>query len=88
MGRIYQAQGQLDQALEAYQYVIERPSPDPTARWTPWAQYYIGEIHAARGHTHEARSAYEAALAYEGEFDYYQSLEQQARVGLAELRNE
>jgi tetratricopeptide (TPR) repeat protein len=88
MGRVYQAQGQLDRALAAYQYVIDHPSPDPTARWTPWAQYYIGEIHAGRGHTDAARSAYEAALAYEGDFDYYQSLEQQARVGLTELRDD
>lgn len=86
MGRVYQARGALDQALEAYQYVIDHPSPEPTARWTPWAQYYIGEIHAQRGQPAAARAAYEAALAYDGEFDYYQSLEQQARVGLAELQ--
>lgn len=88
LGRVYQALGQHEAAIDAYEHVIAHPSPDPTARWTPWAQYYIGEIHAERGQTTAARRAYEAALAYDGEFDYYQSLEQQARVGLAELRDE
>ena len=88
MGRVYQALERYDEAIAAYRYVIEHPSPEPDARWTPWAQYYIGEIHAVQGETEEARAAYRAALAYEGDYDYYQSLEQQARVGLAELQHE
>lgn len=85
LGRVYQALGQAEQALDAYAYAVEHPTSDPQDRWSPWSFFYMGEIYAEMGASGRARTAYSAALDYPTPFDYYQSLEQQARIGLARL---
>ncbi len=79
LGRVYHVQGQLRQAAEAYAFAAAQPG-DPRAKWGPWSQFYLGEIHAAQGRDEQALDAYEKALDYETPFDYAQSLEQTVRV--------
>jgi len=85
LGRVYQAQGQLEQALRAHQYVVAHPVADPKARWAPWSQFYVGEIYAQRNDTLQATRAFEAALAYDTVYDYHRALEQQAKAALGRL---
>lgn len=84
LGRVHHAEGQFQQAMQAYRYAVDH-AVDPEARWAPWAQYYIGEIHLERGERAEARQAFERAAAYRGRFDYAQALEQSVRAALERL---
>lgn len=83
-GRAYQALEVWEEALRHYAIAVERPG-DPLAKWGPWSQLYIGEVHEAQGHEDEARRAYRAALENEDEFDYHKALEQRARTALGRL---
>ena len=85
LGRTYHASGRLDEALVQYQYVLDHPG-DKKAHWAPWSQFYVGEIHLQRGHRQAATVAFEAALAFKGEFDFYQTLEQNSRAALERLQ--
>ena len=85
LGRVLHAQGRLLEALDAYQFAISHPSPDPLARWAPWSQLYVGEIYETEGDALKARRAFEAALAYQDPYDYHQSLEQRAKTALGRL---
>ncbi len=86
LGRVYHATGRLDAALDAYARAAAHPG-DPQAKWGPWSHFYIGEIHAARGQAQAAAQAYRRALDAEAPFDYHQSLEQAAKVGLERVEN-
>ncbi len=86
LGRVYHAQGRLDEALKAYQYAVAHPGNDPKARWAPWSQFYTGEIYAQRGQHPRAAAAFEAVLAYDHPFDYHEALEQQTKAALGRLR--
>jgi predicted negative regulator of RcsB-dependent stress response len=86
LGRVFHAQGRLDEALQAYQYAVLHPVAEPTARWAPWSQFYTGEIFAQRGDTLRAVAAFEAVLAYDATFDYHEALEQQAKAALGRLK--
>lgn len=83
--RLIHAEGRHQAALEAYAAVLRAPRPDATARWAPWSQFYIGEIYREQGDDARAAEAYRAALAFRGDYDYHQSLEQQVRVALGQL---
>ena len=85
LGQLYQARGQLDQAMTAYRYVSEHPVADSEARWTPWSHFFIGEVYAEQGQPQKARAAFEKALSFKGPFDYHQALEQQAKAAMARL---
>lgn len=81
LGRVSHAEERLDAALEHYRRAVELRGEE-TSRWAPWSQLFIGEILAHRQRWEEARTAYRAALAYRGRFDYYQALDQSARAAL------
>lgn len=83
-GRAHQALGQWDEALRHFQFAVANPG-DPLAKWGPWAQFFIGEVHAARGDRPAARQAYQRALAHHEPFEYHRSLEQRARAALEQL---
>ena len=83
-GRAYQALGDGAEALRHYGIAVSNPG-DPLAKWGPWSQYYIGEVHEERGDREAARRAYRAVLANEAEFDYHKALEQRARTALGRL---
>lgn len=87
LGRVYHAQGRLAEAIPVYEYAIAHGGVEGD-RWAPWSQYYLGEIHAQQGEWQQARLAYHAALAYNGNYDYRQSLEQHAKAGLSRLNVE
>jgi tetratricopeptide (TPR) repeat protein len=87
LGRLYQAIEETDSALESYSEAV-RLHDAGSERWAPWSEYHIGEIHAARGNSTEARAAFERALSYDGEYDYYQALESSARHALNRLERE
>ncbi len=82
--RAYQAKGDGAEALRHYAFAAARPG-DPLARWGPWSLYHAGEIHEKAGETAEARTAYRAALAVPGGYDYHTSLEQRAKTALARV---
>ena len=54
-------------------------------RWPAWSAYYIGRIEEASGQDQAARSSYERALSYSGEYDYRNALEKNVRVALERL---
>ncbi len=84
LGRTFQAKANPVQALVQYQYAVDHPG-SPDTRWAPWAQFYIGEIHESAGRWDAAQSAYQAALAYNGKFDYRRALQQRVRAALGRL---
>lgn len=84
-GRAFQALEAWDDALRHYQFAVSNPG-EPLARWGPWSQFYIGEVHEERGETEAARRAYRAVLENEAEFDYHKALEQRTRTALSRLR--
>lgn len=84
LGRTFHVQDRYDEAFPPYFYAANNPG-DPEAEWGPWAQLYIGEIYAEQSKTQQAIRAYEKALDYETPYDWYQSLEQQARIALERL---
>lgn len=86
-GRVLHAQGELEAALQAYRYAVSNPG-DPQAKWGPWSQFYIGKIYEEQQQEEQAAQAYEAALAYDENFDYRQSLEQATRIALEEVGRE
>jgi tetratricopeptide (TPR) repeat protein len=86
IGRIHHVQGQYAQAHPAYHYAIQHPG-NPQAEWGPWAQLYMADMYAERGKTQEAVQAYQAALDWETPFDYYQALEQRARIALEQIQD-
>lgn len=85
LGRLYHAQGLLDQALAAYQYVTRHPVADRETRWEPWSHFFIGEVYAEQGDPARARAAFDQALSFKGPYDYHQALEQQAKAAMARL---
>jgi tetratricopeptide (TPR) repeat protein len=87
LGRLYQATDKPDLALESYAEAVRLRNEGPQ-RWAPWSEYHIGEIHAERGNAVEARAAFERALSYDGEYDYYQALESSARHAMTRLERE
>ena len=86
LGRVFHAQGRLDEALRTYHYAVTHPLDDAMARWAPWSQFYIAEIYAQRGDTARALAAFKAVLAYDEPFDYHEALEQQAKAALGRLK--
>lgn len=84
IGRVHHVQGQYVQAYPAYQYAIEQPG-HRQAEWGPWAQLRMADMYAEQGKTQEAIQAYQRALDWNTPFDYYQSLEQKARIALERL---
>jgi tetratricopeptide (TPR) repeat protein len=80
-GRAYQALGDWAEAARHYQFAASNPG-DALAKWGPWSQYHLGEVHEARGDREAARHAYRAVLENEAEFDYHKALEQRARTAL------
>ena len=88
LGRVFHAQGRLDEALRAYYYAVAHPPTDPMARWAPWSRFYAAEIYVQRGDTPRARAAFEAVLAYDEPFDYQEALEQQAKAALGRLKGD
>ena len=83
-GRAYQAMEQWDQALRHFKLAVDRPG-DPLAKWGPWSLYHRGEVYEAQARTDEARTAYEAVLDNEDEFDFHKALEQRTRTALERL---
>jgi tetratricopeptide (TPR) repeat protein len=83
-GRAYQLLEDWPEALRHFQYAVSNPG-DPLAKWGPWSQFYMGEVHAASGDRPAARLAYERALANRDPFEYSQALEQRARAALEQL---
>ena len=76
--------GEWRDALRHYRFTVSHPG-DPLAKWGPWAQYYIGEVHEAQGDEAAARTAYERALANDEPFAYHKALEQRAKAALGRL---
>ena len=85
IGRVHHVQEEYAQAYPAYYYAVEHPG-HPEAEWGPWAQLHIGDMYAEQERTQEAVQAYRKALNWETPFDYYQSLEQRARLALERLQ--
>ncbi len=85
LGRTYHALGDHERARTYYRYAVTHVV-DPRAKWSPWAQFYLGELAEAEGRMQQAREAYRAALDWKGPFDYEKALEQRARVALSRLR--
>jgi tetratricopeptide (TPR) repeat protein len=83
-GRGYHLQGQWAQALQHYEYAVHNPG-DPVAKWGPWSQLYLGEVHAARGDRAAARAAFDRVLALEQPVEFHKSLEQRARAARERL---
>jgi tetratricopeptide (TPR) repeat protein len=83
-GRGYHLLEQWPQAIQHYEYAVHNPG-DPLAKWGPWSQLYVGEVHAARGDRAAARAAFDLALAYEQPFEFHKSLEQRARAARERL---
>jgi len=85
LGRLHQVRGDSATAIAQFAFAVQY-SKDPEARWAPWAHYYIGQIYADSGRKEQAAQAYQAALQYKGEYDYYQALEQSAKAGLKRVQ--
>lgn len=83
-GRAYHLLDEYREALRHYRFAVSRPG-DPLAKWGPWSQFYVGEVHEAEGDHAAARAAYERALAYDQPFAYHKSLEQRAKAALSRL---
>ncbi|MFQ5571245.1 MAG: tetratricopeptide repeat protein, partial [Rhodothermales bacterium] len=49
LGRVYQALGRLDEALQMHEYVVVHPVDDIGTRWAPWSRFYMGEIFTQHG---------------------------------------
>ena len=84
--RAFQALERWDDALRHFRLARDRPG-DPLAKWGPWSDYHLGEVHEAEGRADEARAAYRRVLDNEEEFDYHKALEQRARTALERLRS-
>ena len=82
--RAFQSLENWDEALRHYTFARDNPG-DVLAKWGPWSQYHIGEVHEEQDNRDEARRAYRAAIAYEEDFDYHKALEQRARTALGRL---
>ncbi len=82
LGRTYEAEGRYDEAERAYSSV---QTDDEKHRWAPWSRLYLGDVTLARGDTAGAVMHYREALAWKGDFDFYQTLEQNARAALDRL---
>lgn len=87
IGQTLRVQGNYDAAYPAYYYAVQHPG-DPKAQWRPWSQLFIAEMHLDQGRREAAIRAYENALDFDTPYDYYQSLEQTARIALEQLRAE
>ncbi|MEX0746374.1 MAG: tetratricopeptide repeat protein [Rhodothermales bacterium] len=81
MGRVYHAMKRYEDAVTWYERGIEW-TVDRLDRWAPWGRFFIGQVREEQGRTAEAREAYKQALGYGGKYDYFQALEQSARVAL------
>lgn len=84
--RAADAAGRSDEALAGYAAVIASPGPEPLDGLAPWSHYYAGMILAARGQRAEALRHYDEALAAQGHFDRYLSLEQYVRTAREAVR--
>ncbi len=83
-GSALQSLERWDEALGYFRLARDRPG-DPLAKWGPWSEYHLGEVHEALGETAEARAAYRRVLDNEAEFDYHKALEQRTRTALERL---
>jgi len=83
-GRAFHALERWDDAIRHYQFAVVHPG-DPLAKWGPWSQFYIAEVHRDRGDTAAARAAYQLALSNDQPFEYHKGLEQRARTALEQL---
>lgn len=83
-GRAYHFLKEPREALRHYQFAVDNPG-DPLAKWGPWAQFYIGEVHEMQDNRDAARTAYRRALAYDEPFAYNKALEQRAKAALGRL---
>jgi len=61
LGRVFHVQEQWDRALEAYAFAAQHPV-DKQAKWSPWAQYYLGELYERAGKIDQAREAYQPSV--------------------------
>ncbi len=85
LARTRHAQQRLDDALRLYRAVLRSPGRD-ASKWGPYSRLYVGDIHAARGDTSDAKAAYTSAREWPGSYDYAASLEQTARLRLQAIR--
>lgn len=85
IGRALQEAARYEDARRYYQWAVSNPGPADT-RWGPWSQYYLGETYEELGQPANARTAYEAALNWSGDYDYRKGLEQRAKAALDRLR--
>ena len=81
LGRVFHATGRLEESVSWYEKGIAW-TEDKVSRWPAWGLFFIGEVRREQGRLEEARESYRAALAYPGNYDYHQALEQSAKVGL------
>ncbi|NNE36278.1 MAG: DUF3808 domain-containing protein [Rhodothermales bacterium] len=85
LGRVYHVTNAPDSALVAYREAVNLRS-EARSRWAPWSEYYMGRIHEDRGAVDAAIAAYRRATEYGGKYDYYQALNNNARLGLQRLK--
>lgn len=85
LGRVYHGAARYEMALASYGRAIELRG-DVLSRWAPWSEYYSGRVYEYQHRFAEAQAAYERALQYTGQFDYYQALENNAKLGLRRVR--
>lgn len=86
IGQTLHVQERYSEAYPAYSYAVQHPG-DPKAEWAAWSQLFIAEMYVEQGKKAAAIKAYEKALQLETPYDYYQSLEQTARIALEQLRH-
>jgi tetratricopeptide (TPR) repeat protein len=87
LARSLHAQGRLAEAARLYQAAAVRPG-DRQGKWRGWGWHYLGEIRRAQGNPQAALMACDRALAAEPPYDYFQALEQAARLAREETRAE
>ena len=84
LGRLYQSEEAYDRAMHFYRFSMTHQD-DSEERWAPWSQYYIGQIYERTGRGQQAREAYQAALNYEGDYNYSRGLGQRVQAAFERL---
>ncbi|MDX1741330.1 MAG: tetratricopeptide repeat protein, partial [Rhodothermales bacterium] len=84
LARCHHVTGRLPEAVDGYRAAMVAGAVGQT-RWPAWSAYYIGRIEEASGQDQAARSSYERALSYSGDYDYRNALEKNVRVALERL---
>ncbi len=87
LGRVLHEQGRLEAAAAHYRRAARQPGDDE-AKWRGWGWHYLGEVRRAQGRYDAAQAAYDRALAEPTPFDFYQALEQAARLARDDLRRQ